>query len=180
VINRTTKATAKWRFLLCPLWALVSAALLSACVGRVILHGSRQSTVDVNKNVLVWFVKPSPSGLSLTPVKRPCSNGDRLTFAVKELLEGPSAAEAKHGLGSEIPRGTILLDVQRRQGQAEINVSQRFATGDGTSSLETRLEQLRKTVTSVAGGTAVFLSVEGKRLNVAGGEGIEVHQPINR
>ena len=44
--------------------------------------------------------------------------------------------------------------------------------------MQTRMEQLKRTVASVAGDKKVFLNVEGKRL-VAAAEGLEVQQPIN-
>jgi spore germination protein GerM len=40
------------------------------------------------------------------------------------------------------------------------------------------MEQLKRTVASVAGDKKVYLNVEGKRL-VAAAEGLEVQQPIN-
>jgi len=46
----------------------------------------------------------------------------------------------------------------------EIDLSKRFASGGGEASMETRLEQLKRTVISVVGNRKVFLNVEGKRL----------------
>ena len=45
--------------------------------------------------------------------------------------------------------------------------------------METRLEQLSRTVADAAGQSKVFLSVEGQRLSTYAGEGLEVKQPIN-
>lgn len=100
-------------------------------------------------------------------------------FAVEELLQGPSSNEEHSGLGTEIPRGTILLGVERNGANVELNLSRRFATGGGASSFETRIEQLRRTVMTAA-DAPVYLSVEGKRLNISEGEGIEIRQPLNR
>lgn len=98
---------------------------------------------------------------------------------MEELLEGPTAREENAGLGTEIPRGTILIDLKHNAKNVELNLSRRFASGGGTDSFETRLEQLRRTVASAA-EAPVYLNVEGKRLNVSEGEGIEIKQPINR
>ena len=163
---------------------VVSVSLLTSCTGRTILHGAhavhRTPVASVNKRVSVWFVKPDSVGSKIMPVSRAWGHGDRLQQAVEDLLEGPSAKESSSGLASEIPRGTILLGVERKGKSVELNLSKRFATGGGSDSFETRLEQLRKTVAESAGPSDVFLSVEGKRLNISEGEGIEVHQPINR
>jgi spore germination protein GerM len=157
--------------------------LLSGCTGRTILHGTRANKpahADRNNKVAVWFVKPTANGdPKLVSVARAANSTDRLEEAVHELLEGPSAPEEHDGFGTEIPRGTILLDVKRIGKNVELNLSRRFASGGGTSSFETRLEQLRRTVTSAA-DAPVYLNVEGKRLNIAEGEGIEIRQPINR
>ena len=164
---------------------VVSVSLLTSCNGRTILHGSRSvnrhaPVAVVNKRVNVWFVKPDSAGSKVVPVSRAWGHGDRLQQAVEDLLEGPSAKESSAGMASEIPRGTILLGVAHKGSAVELNLSRRFATGGGSDSFNTRLEQLRKTVAESAGSNDVFLSVEGKRLNISEGEGIEVHQPINR
>lgn len=176
------------RVALCAVSVLV-VVLVTACGGRTILHGGKYRKVSATKspskgpqrNVGVWFVKSSPSGdAHLVAVDRPINGKEKLAVAVKELLDGPTEAEDKAGLGTEIPRGTVLIGIKRVDGNVELNLSKRFATPGGTSSFETRLEQLRRTVASANIDAPVFLDVEGKRLNVSEGEGIEVKQPINR
>lgn len=179
--------------------SIASMVLVTGCGGRTILHGGKyrravgskpasgrgaaleRPHAAATKKIAVWFVKPSSSGdAKLVPVERPVNGKDRLSVAVHELLDGPSADEDKAGLGTEIPRGTVLIGINKDGGNIELNVSKRFATPGGTSSFETRLEQLRRTVASAAVDAPVYLDVEGKRLNVSEGEGIEVRQPINR
>jgi spore germination protein GerM len=161
----------------------VSLVLLAGCAGRTVLHGTKshkQPTRVGRTRVAVWFVKGTSDGdPKLVAVTRPTNGADRLEAAVEELLEGPSAHEEHDGLGTEIPRGTILLDVKRGGGSIQLNLSRRFASGGGTTSFETRLAQLRRTV-AMAADAPVYLNVEGKRLDISEGEGIEIHQPINR
>ncbi len=181
---------------------VVSSALLTACNGRKILHGSgahfkhpsalsssakisrpsAEPEADSRENPLisVWFVKPDASSMKFLSVVRKTTHTDRLTAAIEELLDGPSSHETKDGLGTEIPRGTVLIGVKRNGSDVELNLSRRFASGGGSTSFLTRLEQLKKTVAEPAGASNVYLSVEGRRLNVEEGEGIEIHQPINR
>lgn len=171
----------EWRMI--PL-SVLSVFLLCSCTARTILHGMKNlpepSGSSSAHQVNVFFVKGDQDGLKLVPVSRIVSGNDRLQAAVSALLSGPDEAESGRGLGSEIPRGTILLSVKRRGTDVELDLSRRFASGGGVESLETRLEQLRRTVRSAEKWHNVYLSVEGNRLTIAAGEGIEVHQPINR
>lgn len=164
--------------------SVVSVVLLSGCGARTILHGKRTTGAQkrlakVNRNVAVWFVKSNDGEPKLVSVPRKLNGKDRLQLAVQELLEGPSEHEEAVGYGTEIPRGTILIGVTDHGKSAELNLSRRFASGGGASSFETRLEQLRRTV-AAASELPVYLNIEGKRLTISEGEGIEIRQPINR
>jgi spore germination protein GerM len=169
---------------------LVSALSLSACTERSVLtmrHGvnkidkiatHRIKETEARNAVKVWFLKEKGGTLHLVPVTRNVAGGDTVRECISELLYGPTRQEAKSGLASEIPRGTVLIGVTQHDGEVVLNLSRRFATG-GDDSLSTRLAQLRRTVAGAAGARKVFLDVEGKRLTEAGGEGLEVRQPIN-
>lgn len=133
--------------------------------------------VAAKKETSIWLVKSNQTDMVLVPVPR--KGAASVNGAVKALLDGPSEAESQNGYGSEIPRGTVLLDVKESDKAIEINLSRRFASGGGTSSIETRLQQLSKTVRPIAGEKPVFLNVENRRLTMTPGEGIEVKQPIN-
>lgn len=158
----------------------IAVSSLSACIQqRTILNEIRQSAPSSECNI--WFVKSQGTRMSMVGVKRRAGSGKSgVESAVRALLEGPSAAELESGLGSEIPRGTILLGVSEEDGSIVLDLSRRFASGGGSDSMETRLEQLAKTVSAVAGNQPVFLNVEGQRLTMTQGEGIEIKQPINR
>mgnify|MGYP003384750319 CR=1 FL=1 len=127
----------------------------------------------------VWFVRTVAGEPQLFAVKRKFQ-GRRLESSLQELINGPTDAELKDGVGSEIPRGTVLLGVHREGGAVEVDLSKRFAGGGGISSLETRLEQVARTLKDAETKNDVFLGVEGKRLALLGGEGVEVKQPINK
>lgn len=166
---------------------LLSAVVLTGCAERQILTGSdvpkthSESTVQaeiLGNAAEVWFVKPNGEKLELVKVNRKLAGSDKLEAALTELLRGPTGEEEGEGLASEIPKGTVLLGVHPIDDDYEIDLSRRFASGGGEESMETRLEQLRKTVKSVVGDKKVFLNVEGKRL-VAAADGLEVQQPIN-
>jgi len=165
-------------------WSWLSAGILllpiiclSSCTSRTVL-GELVGT-GATRQIHVWFVRPDGDDLRLVRVNRKSSGSDAFRSAVEELLRGPTSAEARSGIGSEIPRGTIVLDVKEKGCDIVINLSRRFASGGGSTSLETRLEQLRRTVSEAAGARKVYLDVEGERLSTATGEGLEIKQPIN-
>lgn len=128
----------------------------------------------------VWFVRTGDGEPKLAAVPRKLDYDRKIENVLKELLDGPRDEELKEGFGSEIPRGTVLLGVRHLDDRVEVDLSRRFATGGGISSIETRLEQLSHTLKDTEPRKDVYLNVEGRRLAVIGGEGIEVKQPINR
>lgn len=127
----------------------------------------------------IWFVKPINDQLSLVPVIRTLSGSDQLAEAVEQLLSGPTSNESDAGLSSEIPKGTTLLGVKRADGDVELNLSKAFASSGGGRSLETRIEQLSRTVSTLAGSQKVYLAIEGERLSASPGDGLEIKQPLN-
>lgn len=159
------------------------------------------------ESVVVWFVKSAGDKFEYVPIKhvyQPKVSFDEsqtplsrsLEAAVSELVSGPSDAEEAQGLGSEVPRGTVLISVVNAKDGKDggkdggkdkgmiINLSKHFLAGSGAESFDLRMEQLKRTVNSVVGtangGEKVFLNVEGERLTEATGDGIDVVQPINQ
>ncbi|MBI1271489.1 hypothetical protein GC174_13755 [bacterium] len=131
------------------------------------------------KGLTVWFVKAKGEELELVEVPRPKTGSDPVEAAVSELLMGPDEEESSKGISSEIPRGTILLGIEKDGEKIELNLSKRFTAGGGPTSIQTRLDQLSRTVTRVAGDSKVYLSVEGERLSANQFDGLEIKQPIN-
>lgn len=185
--------------------------ILSGCAGnRTILSEDkkpRRSVSGVIANskpnqerdaLLVWFVKNDGEKISYEPVARSyhaavSAGGEEQTATMKaveaavvELLKGPTAAEETSGVGSEVPRGTVLISIGPTKDQSGIilNLSKRFLSGSGADSFGHRLEQLKRTVNEIVSRDsepkAVFLNVEGERLSQATGDGIDVAQPINQ
>lgn len=150
---------------------------LASCGNRTILPGTSESASS--GDITVWFVKPEGEESKLVSTRRPSRGKDPLESSVTELLAGPTTSEATAGLGTEIPRGTILLGLRQEGDEVELNLSRRFSSGGGSSSWETRLTQLRQTVQGPAAGRKIYLNIEGNRLSTAAGDGLEIRQPIN-
>jgi spore germination protein GerM len=171
--------------------SILVSTLLAGCAERTVLNetglgsagtSSNASPVAAERQVNVCLIKIENNELKQVEVKRPLSGNEPLKTSVEELLRGPSPDEVSQGFSSEIPKGTILLGITpvvSDPSSLDLNLSKRFLMGGGTDSIEARLDQLTRTVSQVAGDKKVYLNIEGKRLEIAGGEGIEVKQPIN-
>jgi len=59
-----------------------------------------------------------------------------------------------------------------------INLSKEFEMGGGSDSLYKRLYQLIKTVNNNS-DLPVYLNINGRMVNVIGGEGLSLKQPLN-
>lgn len=102
----------------------------------------------------------------------------KLEFALTNLLKGPSAKEKSKGVYTEIPSGTKLLSIEELPSKTIINLNSNFETGGGTDSLYKRLYQLIKTVNKNS-DTPVYFQINGKQVDMIGGEGLMLNQPLN-
>ncbi|MDI6843397.1 MAG: Gmad2 immunoglobulin-like domain-containing protein [Anaerosomatales bacterium] len=102
------------------------------------------------------------------------------TAAVNELLKGPSATDAAYGFHTEIPAGTRLRSVSIRDRVATVDLSGEFDDGGGSLSMFMRLAQLVFTVTQFDTVDAVTLKLDGRAVEVFGGEGIVLDHPMKR
>lgn len=146
---------------------------------EIVQSGQKDTQKDAQKDLVeIYFAKKSGEELELVAVRRPIRGDNQLKDTIEELLRGPTPEEEKEGLLSEIPKGTILLGIRDFEGDYEIDLSKRFSTGS-ISSMQTRLDQMTKTVSPLAGEKKIYLDVEGKRLDASSFDGLEIKQPIN-
>ena len=99
-----------------------------------------------------------------------------LEAAFKTLLVGPSEGTDS----TTIPQGTQLLGLKVENNDVHINLSENFTTGGGSSSMMGRVGQVVYTATSLNPQANVYIEVNGKLLEVLGGEGVELQQPLTR
>lgn len=98
--------------------------------------------------------------------------------AMLELLKGPSAEELKGlKLHNEIPKGTKVLGVVLDGHTIKVDLSKEFDDGGGTLSMDMRLAQIVYTLTQYSTIESVEFYMEGKRVEVFGGEGIILDGP---
>lgn len=109
-------------------------------------------------------------------VKDTNNKGEIIASALNSLLLGP----VEPGMATTIPKGTKLKEVSLQADGVHIDLSKEFKTGGGSASMTGRVAQVLYTATSLDPTTKVWLKVEGKPLEVLGGEGLELEQPITR
>ena len=104
------------------------------------------------------------------------SSQDKLAKALERLLKGPANAN----VSSAIPEATKLYKVSVKSDGVHVNLSKDFTVGGGSLSMQGRLGQVIYTASSLSPQTPIWISIEGEPLQVLGGEGLEVSQPITR
>lgn len=100
-----------------------------------------------------------------------------LKDAFQGLLIGPKDAQ-KHV--STIPEGTKLRDLEVKTDGIHIDLSKEFTSGGGSASMTGRLAQILYTASSLDPNAKIWINVDGEPLEVLGGEGILVDQPMTR
>ncbi len=99
--------------------------------------------------------------------------------AVGALLKGPTAAEKKSDVRSQVPTGTKLRGATVKSGVATIDLTRPFVEGTNRSSLVARLTQLVWTATGIKGVTGVRLWIDGKAAKSMG-QGLSVDHTLTR
>ena len=132
------------------------------------------------QTVQVYWVKEASGKFEGVPTKVAVKQADKpdatLQAAFNSLLAGPKDAS----VSSEIPKGTKLRSLSVKNDGVYVDLSAEFTSGGGSNSMTGRLGQVIYTATSLKPNTKVWISVEGKPLELLGGEGLEVAQPSTR
>ncbi len=130
--------------------------------------------------VQVYLIDVAGDRFELVPsevrVDTSAEPGEALTTAFETLLSGSVKSEAF----SEIPSNTELLDLTVESDGIHVNLSSDFEMGGGSASMTSRLAQVIYTASSLEPTASVWLSIEGEPLEVLGGEGLIIDQPMTR
>lgn len=139
------------------------------------------SQAPIQQNVQIYWLRSVGDRVEITPATASVSAAGQpealLKAALEEILKGnPSSAN----LTSTIPQSTQLRQVKIQDDGVHVDLSQDFTMGGGSTSMTGRLGQIIYTATTLDPNAAVWISVEGKPLEVLGGEGLLVDQPMTR
>jgi len=133
------------------------------------------------KEAKVYWLESSGTGFNLVPqgiqveadVNKP---SEFLEAAFNSLLAGPT-----EGSGSTAqPRETKLLGIKAEGDEVRVNLSENFQLGGGSAGMIGRVGQVVYTATALNPNAKVFLELNGEQVEVLGGEGLELEQPLTR
>jgi germination protein M len=125
----------------------------------------------------VWFTRDE----SLFMVTRTQQATPRIgSAALEALLVGPDTREQAAAVGSQIPSGTQLLGLSVDNAVATVDLTSEFESGGGSASMNMRIAQVVYTLTQFRTVKGVLFELDGRRVDVLGGEGVIVDQPVTR
>ncbi|MDJ0696431.1 GerMN domain-containing protein [Mastigocoleus sp. MO_188.B34] len=167
--------------------AAVSAAVVTVGGGVAWLTSNTNQITDPPasvteiRNVDIYWLRNAGTNLKLESqriqIKSNSRQPDRvLQTAFKQLLAGPREGTES----TTIPQGTQLLGIKVESDAVRINLSEEFTSGGGSTSMTGRLGQVIYTATSLDPKAKVYIEVNGKPLEVLGGEGLVLNQPLTR
>lgn len=138
---------------------------------------TRQPANEQTPNV--YWLKPTNKNVTLVPQPVRVASiraNQPLEAAFQSLLAGPTEGTDS----TTIPKGTKLLGLKAENDEVHVNLSEDFTSGGGSTSMMGRVGQVVYTATTLNPKAKVYIDVNGKPLDVLGGEGVELQQPLTR
>ncbi len=135
--------------------------------------------VEESTEPRIYWLEVEETGFALVPesIELPSDDPEAtLTDLLTQLFTSTPEAE----LTSTIPQGTELLGLTVEQDGVYVDLSAEFTAGGGSASMIGRVAQVLYTASSLDPQTSVWFSVEGEPLEVLGGEGLIIDQPMTR
>ncbi|MEL4896678.1 GerMN domain-containing protein [Crocosphaera sp. Alani8] len=162
-------------------WWAVHTLTNSTDINNPILKESpfNQSSTTEQSARVYWLEKEGDElQLKETPLtlSKSLTEQQVLETAINKLISETQNLENR----TTIPAETKLLSLKLNQQDIHLNLSSEFTTGGGSASMTGRLAQLLYTATSLDPDSQVWVSIEGKPLELLGGEGLMIKQPITR
>ncbi|MBE9053485.1 GerMN domain-containing protein [Nostocales cyanobacterium LEGE 11386] len=127
----------------------------------------------------IYWLKPRAQNIDLVPqpVQIAATQPNQvLEKAFQALLAGPTEGTDS----TTIPQGTKLLGLKVENDEVHVDLSEDFTQGGGSTSMVARIGQVVYTATTLNPNAKVYIDVNGQQLDVLGGEGVELQQPLTR
>lgn len=135
---------------------------------------------STEQNVQVYWLNNVNNRIEVVPSSITLKDADKpseiLEAAFKSLLTGP----ANPAFATTIPKGTKLRKLSLEADGVHVDLSKEFTAGGGSASMTGRVAQVIYTASSLDPAAKVWLEVEGTPLEVLGGEGLMLDQPLTR
>lgn len=145
-------------------------------------RANNNTPIRYDRPVEVYWLTDEDSAVGLMSV--PMAIADKaadpavqLQDAMEMLLAGP---KTKDDRTTTIPDQTQLNGLELKKDGVHLDLSSEFTNGGGTLSMTSRVAQILYTATSSNPEGQVWLKVDGEPLEVLGGEGIVIDQPLTR
>jgi spore germination protein GerM len=134
----------------------------------------------IAQTVQVYWLKSNDTQFEIVPAPANVSAPGQPEALLKAALEALLKGSGSPDLTSTVPEGTSLRQVAIKSDGVHVDLSQAFTSGGGSASMTGRVGQVIYTATTLDPQAPVWLSVEGKPLEVLGGEGLMIDQPMTR
>jgi len=128
----------------------------------------------------VYWLQDTGTSLELAPRPVQVAANASPSVALERAFTTLLTAQPTGEQASTIPAGTQLRSLSVKEDGVHVDLSENFTQGGGSASMTGRVAQVLYTATSLDPDAPVWISVEGKPLEVLGGEGIAVAQPLTR
>jgi spore germination protein GerM len=154
-------------------------------VGQNTIKPATPSTQAQTGTVKIWRLDDDGKKTILVPQDlqdpQPTTSANpeaRVNKSLSTLIASAGKPDGK--LTSTIPIGTKLLSAKVEADGIHVDLSKEFTQSSGATSVIGRLGQVVYTATAQNPNAPVWITVEGKKLEVLGDAGVEIRQPITR
>jgi spore germination protein GerM len=138
---------------------------------------NNSQNIAKTQNIKVYWLDDNlellPTSVSIPQLNNP---QESLEKALNILLTNTT----EENNDTTIPEGTKLLSLKVDEKGIDVNLSSKFTSGGGSASMIGRLGQLVYTATTLDPSAEVWIYIDGEPLELLGGEGLEVRQPMTR
>lgn len=161
-------------------WSFQSPNPIAPTVTPNVVQNSPPPATVQSTTATIYLLRDTGRNLELVPtpievnVEQP---NTVLTAAFNSLLTN---IENSKTVSSTIPEGTKLRSLTIQDDGIHVDLSTEFTTGGGSASMTGRLAQVIYTATTLQPNANVWIDVEGKPLEILGGEGLEIERPMTR
>lgn len=129
----------------------------------------------------IYLLRDTGKNLELVPIPvKVSASKDKPSEFINAAFNSLLTAKNDGDTSSTIPSGTKVLGVKIENDTVRVNLSDKFTSGGGSASMTGRVGQVVYTATSLNPNAKVYIDVNGQQLDVLGGEGLELDQPLTR
>lgn len=143
-------------------------------------HSNQRVQNQAEKTAEVYWLKNQGNHIAVVPKSLDLPNSSNQKAVLEQAFDTLLAGTTDPTVTTTIPQGTKLRSLDVRDDGVHIDLSQEFTQGGGSASMTGRVAQILYSATSLNPDAQVWIDVEGEKLEVLGGEGLELDQPITR